>query len=353
LTNLERKTIARFHRIVLPLAVLILCAGCTKKPAESASTKVELTGAGSTFIYPMMSKWASEYQKIHPDFSVNYQSIGSGGGIRQISEGTVDFGATDGPMSDELLAASKTGKLLHIPVAMGADVPAYNVPGVSTELKFTPTVLANIFLGKINNWNDPQIGQANPGAQLPNLPLVVIHRADGSGTTYIWTDYLSKVSPEWKTKVGTNTSVGWPVGIGAKGNEGVAGQILQTSGAIGYVELIYAEHNHLPFGSVQNADGNFIKASPASVSAAAASAEIPEDFRYSITNALGKDAYPISGTTWLLIPLRPRDAARGKVVVSFADWILGDGQELAPTLDYAKIPANISTRARQALLQVH
>jgi phosphate transport system substrate-binding protein len=300
----------------------------------------------------MMSKWAAEYQKVHPNFNVNYQSIGSGGGIRQISEGTVDFGATDGPMSDELLAASKNGKLLHIPVAMGADVPAYNIPGVSTELKFTPTVLAGIFLGKITKWSDPQIANANPGVKLPDTPIVVVHRADGSGTTYIWTDYLSKVNPEWKTKVGTNTSVGWPVGLGAKGNEGVSGMVRQTSGGIGYVELIYAEQNHMPFGSVQNAAGIFVKASPDSVSAAAASAEIPEDFRYSITNAVGKDAYPISGTTWLLIPLRSRDASRGKVVVSFADWILGDGQELAPTLHYAKIPANIATRARQTLLQV-
>lgn len=342
----------RLRLMILPLVVLTLCAGCTKKSSESASAKTELTGAGSTFIYPMMSKWAAEYQKVHPDFSANYQSIGSGGGIRQISEGTVDFGATDGPMSDELLAASKNGKLLHIPIAMGADVVAYNIPGVSTELRFTPAVLAGIFLGKITKWNDPQIAQPNPGVKFPDISIVVVHRSDGSGTTYIWTDYLSKVSPEWKSKVGTSTSVGWPVGLGAKGNEGVAGQVLQTPGGIGYVELIYAEHNHMPFGSVQNAGGNFIKASPESVSAAAASAEIPEDFRYSITNAPGKDAYPISGTTWLLIPLRSPNASRGKVVVSFADWILGDGQELAPKLDYAKIPANIATRARQALLQV-
>jgi phosphate transport system substrate-binding protein len=342
----------RFRLMVLPLLVLSLCVGCSKKSSESAAAKTELTGAGSTFIYPMMSKWASEYQKVHPDFSVNYQSIGSGGGIRQISEGTVDFGATDGPMSDELLAASKNGKLLHIPVAMGADVPAYNIPGVSAELKFTPTVLVGIFLGKIVKWSDPQIANANPGVRLPDTSIVVVHRADGSGTTYIWTDYLSKVSPEWKTKVGTNTSVGWPVGLGAKGNEGVSGMVRQTSGAIGYVELLYAEQNHIPFGSVQNAAGTFVKASTDSVSAAAASAEIPEDFRYSITNAPGKDAYPVSGTTWMLIPLRSRDASRGKVVVSFANWILGDGQELAPTLQYAKIPANIATRARQALLQV-
>ena len=342
----------RFRLMIPLLFVLSLCIGCTKKSAESASAKTELTGAGSTFIYPMMSKWASEYQKVRPDFRINYQSIGSGGGIRQISEGTVDFGATDGPMSDELLAASKNGKLLHIPVAMGADVPAYNVPGGSTELRFTPTVLADIFLGKITKWSDPQIAQVNPGVKLPEMPIVVVHRSDGSGTTYIWTDYLSKVSPEWKTKVGTNTSVAWPIGLGAKGNEGVAGQVLQTAGAIGYVELIYAEQNHMTFGSVQNAAGIFVKASTDSVSAAAASAQIPEDFRYSITNASGKDAYPISGTTWLLIPLRSRDASRGKVVVSFADWVLGDGQEIAPTLHYAKIPANIATRARQALLQV-
>jgi phosphate transport system substrate-binding protein len=342
----------RFRWMILPLLVSGLLVGCSKKSSDSAAAHTELTGAGSTFIYPMMSKWAAEYQKSHPDFSVNYQSIGSGGGIRQISEGTVDFGATDGPMSDELLAASKNGKLLHIPVAMGGDVFAYNIPGVSAELKFTPAVLADIFLAKITKWSDPRITKANPELKLPDIPIVVVHRADGSGTTYIWTDYLSKVSPEWKLKVGTNTSVGWPTGLGAKGNEGVSGMVRQTSGAIGYVELLYAEQNHMPFGSVQNAAGSFVKASTDSVSAAAASAEIPEDFRYSITNAAGKDAYPIAGTTWLLIPLQSRDASRGKVVVSFADWILGDGQELAPTLHYAKVPAKIATRARQALLQV-
>ena len=342
----------RLRLMILPLIVLGLLVGCSEKPTVNANARTELTGAGSTFIYPMMSKWASEYQKAYPDFRVNYQSIGSGGGIRQILEGTVDFGATDGPMTDEQLAASKSGKLLHIPVAMGADVPAYNIPGVSTELKFTPTVLADIFLGKISKWSDPQIAKANPGVKFPDIPIVVVHRSDGSGTTYIWTDYLSKVSPEWKTKVGVNTSVSWPVGLGAKGNEGVAGMVRQTPGGIGYVELIYAEQNNIPFGSVQNAAGTFVKGSMDSVSTAAAAAKIPEDFRYSITNAPGKDAYPISGTTWLLVPTNPRNAARGKVVVSFADWILGNGQELAPTLHYAKIPANVATRAKQALLQV-
>lgn len=336
------------------VAVLLLgfSAACTDKSPETVQSKGSLTGAGSTFVYPIMSKWAAEYQKSRPDFGVNYQSIGSGGGIRQVSEGTVDFGATDGPMSDEQLGKSSVGSLLHIPVVMGADVPAYNLPGVNAELHFTSSVLADIFLGKIAKWSDPQIRTTNPDVKFPDTQIVVAHRSDGSGTTYIWTDYLSKVSPDWKTKVGTNTSVNWPVGLGAKGNEGVAGLIRQTPGAIGYIELIYAEENNIPFGNVQNSSGTFVKASMDSVSAAAASAEIPADFRYSITNAPGKDAYPISGTTWLLIPVHSRDPARGKMVVDFANWILGDGQNLAPTLHYAKIPDGIANRAKQSLQQV-
>ncbi len=338
--------------LLLSILLLATFVGCTKKTSENSASQTRLTGAGSTFVYPIMSKWASEYQKSKPDFSVNYQSIGSGGGIRQVSEGTVDFGASDGPMTDDQLSKSKVGPILHVPVVMGADVPAYNVPGITSELRFTPSVLADVFLGKITKWSDPQIRSANPGVKFPDIPIIVAHRSDGSGTTYIWTDYLSKVSPEWKKKIGTNTSVSWPVGLGSKGNEGVAGLIRQTSGSLGYVELIYAEQNNIPFGSVQNSAGTFVKASTETVSAAAASAEIPADFRYSITNAPGKDAYPISGTTWLLIPIQSQDPSRKKVVIDFANWILTDGQELAPTLSYAKIPANISARAKQALQQV-
>lgn len=334
------------------MILLLLVAGLTGSCSRDPAPRTELTGAGSTFVYPLMAKWATEYEKGHPDFHVDYQSIGSGGGIRVIEEGRVDFGATDAPVSDELLAESKNGKLLHIPVAMGADVPAYNLPGVLARVKFTPAALAGIFLGKVTKWNDPQIAIANPEVKLPNLSIVVIHRDDVSGSTYIWTDYLSKVSPEWKSHIGANTEVDWPVGLGAKGNDGVAGLLHRSAGGIGYVELDYAERYHIAFGCVQNAAGTFVKASSETVGAAADDAQIPDDFRYSITNAAGKNAYPISGTTWLLIPIRPRDPSRNKMVVDFANWILGEGQELAPTLHYAKIPTDIAARAREALQQV-
>ncbi len=327
--------------------VLLLCAA---SPLTNAQTT--LTGAGSTFVYPIMTKWASDYHKTNPSVQINYQSIGSGGGIRQVSEGVVDFGATDGPMSDQDLASSKVGRLLHVPVVMGADVAAYNVPGVTTDLRFTPEALADIFLGKITKWNDPEIAHANAGVKLPDTSVVVVHRSDGSGTTYIWTDYLSKISPEWNSRVGKGTSVKWPTGLGAKGNEGVAGEIRQLQGSIGYIELIYAQQNKIPFGNVRNSSGNFVKASIDSVTAAAAAAQIPADFRYSITNAPGNNAYPISGTVWLLIPLNSRDPNRGKQVVAFADWILGSGQEIAPSLQYAKLPDSLIMRAKQALKTV-
>ncbi|MGA7289579.1 MAG: phosphate ABC transporter substrate-binding protein PstS, partial [Terriglobales bacterium] len=282
------------HRIALLLAGLAF--------ALPVMGQTQLNGAGATFPYPMYSKWFSEYHKLHPDVEINYQSIGSGGGIRQVLNGTVDFGASDGPMTDEQLKEAKF-KILHIPTVLGADVPAYNISGVNAELKFTPEALAGIFLGKIQKWNDPAITQANPGVNLPDKSIIVIHRSDGSGTTYIFTDYLSKVSKEWEAAVGKGTSVKWPVGLGGKGNEGVAGQIRQLDGAIGYVELIYAVENKITYGSVKNAAGNFVKASLDSVTEAAASApQMPADFRVSITNAPGKTAYPISSFTWLLIP---------------------------------------------------
>ncbi|MGA8150944.1 MAG: phosphate ABC transporter substrate-binding protein PstS [Terriglobales bacterium] len=317
-----------------------------------AFAQTALNGAGATFPYPMYSKWFSEYHKAHPEVEINYQSIGSGGGIRQVLAGTVDFGASDGPMTDEQLAQAKT-KILHVPTVLGADVPAYNVPGVATDLKFTPESLAGIFLGKITTWNDPAIAGANPGVNLPNQPIVVIHRSDGSGTTYIFTDYLSKVSPEWQSEVGKGTSVKWPVGLGGKGNEGVAGMIRQMQGGIGYIELIYAVQNKIPYGVVRNAAGNFVKASLDSVTAAAGSVKsMPSDFRVSITNAPGKDAYPISSFTWLLIPAQSKDAAKGKILADFLSWMVGDGQKMTADLTYAPLPENVAEKVKQEIKQV-
>ena len=313
---------------------------------------ITLNGAGATFPYPMYSKWFSEYNKLHSDIQFNYQSIGSGGGIRQVLAGTVDFGATDGPMTDEQLAQAKS-KILHIPTVLGADVPAYNIPGVTEELKFTPELLANIFLGKITSWNDAAIAKANPGVNLPNQPIIVIHRSDGSGTTYIWTDYLSKVSSDWKNQVGKGTSVKWPVGLGGKGNEGVAGMIRQMQGSIGYVELIYAVQNHIAYGSVKNAGGQFVKASLDSVTAAAASVKnMPADFRVSITNAPGKDAYPISSFTWLLIPTPSKDAAKGKIIADFLNWMVEDGQKMTADLSYAPLPESVVAKVKETIKQV-
>ena len=311
-----------------------------------------LNGAGATFPYPMYSKWFSEYNKLHSDIQFNYQSIGSGGGIRQVLAGTVDFGATDGPMTDEQLAQAKT-KILHIPTVLGADVPAYNIPGVTEELKFTPELLANIFLGKITSWNDAALAKANPGVNLPNQPIIVIHRSDGSGTTYIFTDYLSKVSPDWKNQVGKGTSVKWPVGLGGKGNEGVAGMIRQMQGSIGYVELIYAVNNKIAYGSVKNAGGQFVKASLDSVTAAAASVKsMPADFRVSITNAPGKDAYPIASFTWLLIPTPSKDPAKGKIIADFLNWMVDDGQKMTADLAYAPLPESVVAKVKEPAKQV-
>ena len=312
-----------------------------------------LNGAGATFPYPMYSKWFSEYNKLHPDIQFNYQSIGSGGGIRQVIAGTVDFGASDGPMTDEQLAQAKI-KILHIPTVLGTVVPAYNVPGVSGELKFTPAALAGIFLGKITSWNDPALTSVNPGVNLPNQPLIVIHRSDGSGTTYIFTDYLSKVSNEWQNQVGKGTSVKWPVGLGGKGNEGVAGMVRQMQGSIGYVELIYAVQNNISYGTVKNASGNFVKASLDSVTAAAASVKnMPADFRVSITNAPGKDAYPISSFTWLLIPAQSKDKAKGKILADFLNWMVDDGQKMTAPLTYAPLPETVVQKVKNAIKQVH
>jgi phosphate transport system substrate-binding protein len=321
--------------------------------AVPAFGQTTLNGAGATFPYPMYSKWFSDYHKLHPDIEINYQSIGSGGGIRQVLAGTVDFGASDGPMTDEQLKEAKI-KILHIPTVLGADVPAYNIPGVTQELKFTPDVLADIFLGKINSWNDARITKANPGVNLPNQPILVIHRSDGSGTTYIWTDYLSKVSPEWQSQVGKGTSVKWPVGLGGKGNEGVAGLIRQMQGAIGYIELIYAVKNNITYGSVRNQGGEFVKASLDSVTAAAASVKnMPADFRVSITDAPGKDAYPISSFTWLLIPTQAKEQAKGKIIADFLTWMVNDGQKMTADLSYAPLPASVAAKVKDTIKQVH
>jgi len=310
-----------------------------------------LNGAGATFPYPMYSKWFSQYHKDHPDVEINYQSIGSGGGIRQVLAGTVDFGASDGPMTDEQLAQAKT-KILHVPTVLGADVPAYNL-NVTGELKFTPAVLAGIFLGKITTWNDPALTKVNPTIKLPSEPIIVIHRSDGSGTTFIWTDYLSKVSPEWKSQVGTGTSVKWPVGLGGKGNEGVAGLLRQMPGAVGYVELVYAVQNKIPYGEVENSAGDFVKASVETVTAAAASVKnIPADFRVSIVNAPGKNAYPISSFTWLLIPAQSKDATKGRILADFLNWMVSDGQKMTEDLTYAPLPGDVAAKVKAEIQQV-
>jgi phosphate transport system substrate-binding protein len=336
--------------MIRKLAVVVLLAVFGTTALAEGSGPVLMNGAGATFPYPIYSKWFDEYHKAHPDIQINYQSIGSGAGIRQLLSGTVDFGASDGPMNDEQLAQAKI-KVLHFPTVLGADVPTYNIPGVGQELKFTPEALAGIFLGTITKWNDTAISRANPGVNLPANDVVVIHRSDGSGTTYIWTDYLSKVSEAWKTKVGKGTSVNWPVGLGGKGNEGVAGLIKQTPNSIGYVELIYSIQNNLPYGRVRNSAGNFIKADLASVSAAAAGAakSMPDDFRVSITNAEGKNTYPISSFTWLLVPAQIPDAKKRAVITGFLHWMLKDGQKFAEPLAYAQLPTEVVEKEKKAI----
>ncbi len=315
--------------------------------------QTKLNAAGATFPYPIYSKWFSQYHDLHPDVEINYQSIGSGGGIRQVTAGTVDFGASDGPMSDQQLKDSKI-RLMHLPTVLGAVVPAYNIPGFKGELKFTPDVIAGIYLGKISSWNDPAIAKVNPGVTLPNQPIVVVHRSDGSGTTYIFTDYLSKVSPEWAAQVNKGTSVKWPIGMGGKGNEGVAGMVRQLDGAFGYIELIYALQNNISFGSVKNASGNFVKASLDSTTAAAASMKtMPADFRVSITNAPGKDAYPIASFTWLLVPTDWQDKAKQKVFVDFLNWMLDQGQSMTAALNYAPLPDAVKEKEREAIKLIH
>ena len=328
----------RSLRVLLCIAVLASCAWA----------QTTLNGAGATFPYPIYSKWFNEYHNEHSDIQINYQSIGSGGGIRQVQAGTVDFGATDGPMTDEQIAQSKV-KVIHIPTVLGAVVPAYNVQGVTGEVKFTPDVLADIYMGKLTKWNDPRITKVNPGINFPDLTITVVHRSDGSGTSYIFTDYLSKVSPDWKNTVGKGTSVKWPVGIGGKGNEGVAGSVRQLPGSIGYIELIYALQNKIPFGSVQNSSKNFVKASLASTTAAAQGVKMPADFRVSITNAPSKDAYPIASFTWLLIPTNPADANKAKILKDFLFWMVDKGQTMVEALSYAPLPKEVVAMEKSAI----
>jgi len=320
--------------------------------AGVSGAETNLNGAGATFPNPIYQKWFTEYNKAHPDVKINYQSIGSGGGIKQLQAGTVDFGASDGPMTDEQLAATP-GKVFHIPTVLGAVVLTYNVNGISQELKFTPDVIADIYLGNIKNWNDPRLAKANPGVKFPDEEIAVIHRAESSGTTYIFTDYLSKVSSAWKDKVGKNTAVNWPVGLAGKGNEGVSGMIKQTEGSIGYVELIYALSNKMPYGTVQNTAGSFVKASLESVTEAAGSVkEMPDDFRVSITNAPGKNAYPISSFTWLLVPAEWADAGKEKAFVDFLNWMVNDGQKLTSSLEYAPLPKSVAAKVKARIKEV-
>ena len=321
--------------------------------AGAAAQTIQINGAGATFPFPIYSKWFSEYNKLHPNVQINYQSQGSGAGIRQLMSQTVFFGATDGPMTNEQLLQAP-GKILHLPTVLGAVVPVYNIPNVKTELKFSGQVLADIFLGKITKWNDAAITKLNAGVNLPATDITVVHRSDGSGTSYIWVDYLSKVSPEFKSKVGVATAVNWPTGVGGKGNEGVAGLVTQTPGSIGYVELIFALQTKISYGSVQNVAGEFVAASVASVTAAAASAasKMPPDFRVSITNAPGKGVYPISSFTWLLLYESAKDKNQAKVMVDFAKWALTDGQKFAPELGYAPLPAEVIKLEMAALAKI-
>jgi phosphate transport system substrate-binding protein len=318
-----------------------------------AAQNVQINGAGATFPNPIYSKWFDEYTKKNPNVRINYQPIGSGGGIRQITAQTVFFGATDGPMTEEQILAAP-GKIWHLPTVLGADVPVYNLPGVSGEIKFTGAVLADIYLGKITKWNDPALEKLNAGTKLPATDITVVHRSDGSGTTYIFVDYLAKASPEWKKRVGVATSVNWPTGVGGKGNEGVAGLVQQVPGSIGYVELIYALQNKIAYGSVQNLAGEFVRATVASVTAAAAgaAAKMPADFRVSITNAEGKGVYPISSFTWLLLYENPKDKAQSKAMVEFVKWALSDGQKFAPELGYAPLPAEVVKLELAALAKI-
>ena len=343
--------------IIVLIAVFLVACGrsetsstASTSPAKSGGSHI-INGAGATFPYPIYSKWFTEYGKQNPDVRINYQSIGSGGGIRQLVAQTIFFGATDGPMTDEQLK-SAPGPILHFPTVLGGVVPIYNLEGVTQPLRFTGQTLAGIYMGKITKWNDPAIAKTNPGVKLPAADITVVHRSDGSGTTYIFVDFLSKVSPDFKQKVGVATSVSWPAGVGAKGNEGVSGLVKQSPGAIGYVELIYSVQNKIPYGAVQNKAGEFVMASLESVTAAAAAASMPDDFRVSITNADGKGAYPISSFTWILMYENPKDKQNARIMVDFMKWALAEGQKLASELGYAPLPQPVIEKEKAALQKI-
>jgi phosphate transport system substrate-binding protein len=349
----------RAHNVAALVLFAVACAkGNENQSATASSTSsssgqsVDLTGAGATFPYPMYSKWFAEYAKV-TGVRINYQSIGSGGGIRQLSEQTVDFGASDSPMSDEEMSKAKGGPVVHIPTVLGADVVTYNLPGVTTPLRFTPEVIAAIFMGRIKKWNDSRLASLNTGVALPNQDILVVHRSDGSGTTYIFTDYLTTAVPAWKASVGKGKEVKWPVGLGGKGNEGVAGQVKQTPGSIGYVELAYAKQNNLPVAAIRNKSGQFVAASVAAVTAAAAgaAAALPPntDYRISIVDAPGADSYPISSFTWILVYQKQQDPVKGKKLVDFLNWALTDGEKMAGPLDYAPLPSKMSASVREKL----
>jgi phosphate transport system substrate-binding protein len=344
------------YSCVLLLALCVACgSGSRETTAPTAATggggRILINGAGATFPYPIYSKWFDEFHRLNPDLQFNYQSIGSGGGIRQLLAGTVDFGASDSPMTDEQLAQAPA-KVLHFPTVLGAVVPTYNLAGVTGEITFTPEALAGIFQGKIKRWNAPALTQPNPKLKLPAADIVVVHRSDGSGTTFVWTDYLSKVSADWKKSVGAGNSVNWPVGLGAKGNEGIAGLVKQTPDAIGYVELVYAIQNHMSYGPVRNHAGVAVKADLASVTAAAASATMPDDFRVSITDAPGKEAYPIASFTWLLVPSKIADAQKRAAITDFLKWMLADGQKFTAPLSYAPVPPEVVSKESAAISQI-
>jgi len=347
-------------RVGLWVAALALVAGCSggsQPGSQSASPAsgggAQINGAGATFPYPIYSKWFAEYNKLHPDVRINYQSLGSGAGIRQLTSRTVFFGASDQPMKDEQLSAAP-GRILHFPTVLGAVVPVYNLPEVREQLKFTGPLLADIVLGKVKKWNDPALVKANPGVKLPASDITFVHRSDGSGTTFVWADYLSKVSPEFKSKIGADASLNWPVGVGGKGNEGVSGMVRQTPGSLGYVELVYALQNKIPAGAVQNSAGTFVNPSVESVTAAAAgaAANMPADFRVSITDAPGADAYPIASFTWILLYEDPPDKGQARAMKDFVRWALTDGQAMAPTLGYARLPQPVVDLELKALDQL-
>ncbi len=324
------------------LTLSLITGGSLLAAQTGAFAQLLINGAGATFPFPIYSKWFDEYAKIDPSVRFNYQSIGSGGGQKQILAQTVDFGASDGPMSDDNLAKAP-GKILHIPTVAGADVLTYNLPG-NPKLKFDGPAIVDIFMGKITKWNDPKIQSQNQEVKLPDSDIVVVHRSDGSGTTYIWVDYLSSISPQWEKEVGRNTSVKWPLGLGAKGNEGVAGQIKQLPGTVGYIELAYAKQNHLTYAAVKNVAGNYVLPSIESITEALGTAKVPDDFRFSMVNPPGANAYPIAGATWLLVYEQQKDAEKGKKLVEFLNWALAKGEQMSASLDYAPLPANLQQR---------